>query len=395
MPSTSILDRLKSGASLLLDGGTGSELQRRGIDVLKGATAEGGLQAWSATANMEAPEAVREVHGDYPASGRRYCHQQQLLDEPHANGANWTGRPMGSLRPRSRGERNRGARRRNPEAYVAGGIAPPCVQRQSEGRQSDVDIVGEEAYRREIGDHAKLLAEVGVDVIWVEYVGYIADCVAAADACAEAGLPVFLGVRHIREDGDMQYGERLEDLAAALAGHKVDGVLIMCTPPAEVSAGLPRLRDAFDGYVGAYPNIGYRPLAPLGSGEAGTSQEETAEILQRGRQHTRTAGRVRSGVEGHRRADYRGLLCDRAGAHPGHAFSCKGMSSLGASQNPHPPNPDIRFRWQGRIYVLSANGFPRGAVAAFVGATLVVARVRAMLSVMVFARPNRNGLWPN
>ena len=34
------------------------------------------------------------------------------------------------------------------------------------------------------------------------------------------------------------------------------------------------------------------------------------------------------------------------------------MSSLGASQNPHPPNPDIRFRWQGRIYVLSANGFP-------------------------------------
>ena len=83
----------------------------------------------------------------------------------------------------------------------------------------------------------------------------------------------------------MQYGERLEDLGkgAALAGHKVDGVLIMCTPPEkEVSAGLPRLRDAFDGYVGAYPNIGYRPLAPLGSGEAGTSPDETAEILQRG-----------------------------------------------------------------------------------------------------------------
>ena len=69
MPSTGILDRLKSGSSLLLDGGTGSELQRRGIDVLKGATAEGGLQAWSATANMEAPEAVREVHGDYLRAG--------------------------------------------------------------------------------------------------------------------------------------------------------------------------------------------------------------------------------------------------------------------------------------------------------------------------------------
>ena len=142
--------------------------------------------------------------------------------------------------------------------------------------------MGEEAYRRELGDHAKLLAKVGVDAIWVEYVGYIDDCVAAVDACAEVGLPVFLGVRHIREDGAMQYGERLEDLGEALAGRKVDGVLIMCTPPEEVSAGLPRLRDAFDGYVGAYPNIGYRPLAPLGSAEGGESPDEPAEILQRG-----------------------------------------------------------------------------------------------------------------
>ncbi len=282
MPSTSILDRLKSGASLLLDGGTGSELQRRGIDVLKGATAEGGLQAWSATANMEAPEAVREVHGDYLRAGADIVISNNFWTSPTRMAPIGLGDRWEAY-ARAAAENAIAARDAvNPEAYVAGGIAPPCVQRQSEGRQSDVDIMGEEAYRREIGDHAKLLAEVGVDVIWVEYVGYIADCVAAADACAGTGLPVFLGVRHIREDGDMQYGERLEDLVAALAGHKVDGVLIMCTPPAEVSAGLPRLRDAFDGYVGAYPNIGYRPLAPLGSGEAGTSQEETAEILQWG-----------------------------------------------------------------------------------------------------------------
>lgn len=39
-------------------------------------------------------------------------------------------------------------------------------------------------------------------------------------------------------------------------------VLLMCTPPAQVSAGLPLLREAFNGCVGAYPNIGYRPFAP-------------------------------------------------------------------------------------------------------------------------------------
>ena len=282
MPSTSILDRLKSGASLLLDGGTGSELQRRGIDVLKGATAEGGLQAWSATANIDAPEAVREVHGDYLRAGADIIISNNFWTSPTRMAPIGLGDRWEAY-ARAAAENAIAARDAvNPAAYVAGGIAPPCVQRQSEGRQSDVDIVGEEGYRRELGAHAKLLAGVGVDVIWVEYVGYIADCVAAVDACAEAGLPVFLGVRHIQKDGAMQYGERLEDLAAALDGHRIDGVLIMCTPPEEVSVGLPRLGDAFDGPVGAYPNIGYRPLAPLESTESRTSSEEPGDILQRG-----------------------------------------------------------------------------------------------------------------
>ncbi len=69
MSSKGLLERILSGETLLLDGGTGSEIQRRGVDVLKGATVEGGLQAWSATANIDAPETVREVHGDYLRAG--------------------------------------------------------------------------------------------------------------------------------------------------------------------------------------------------------------------------------------------------------------------------------------------------------------------------------------
>ena len=61
----------------------------------------------------------------------------------------------------------------------------------------------------------------------------------------------------------MQYGERLEDLAAALKGHPVDVVLIMCTEPEATSAGLPILRDAFEGPVGAYAAIGYNPTGPI------------------------------------------------------------------------------------------------------------------------------------
>ncbi|HWF49761.1 MAG TPA: homocysteine S-methyltransferase family protein, partial [Solirubrobacteraceae bacterium] len=66
-----IRSRLEQGDLLLLDGGTGSELQRRGINIAKGVTAanDGTLGAWSATAVEEAPEVVRAIHEDYLRAG--------------------------------------------------------------------------------------------------------------------------------------------------------------------------------------------------------------------------------------------------------------------------------------------------------------------------------------
>lgn len=63
MARENIVERLENGELLLLDGGTGSELQRRGADVLKGA--EDRLRVWSATANIEYPDVVQQVHSDY------------------------------------------------------------------------------------------------------------------------------------------------------------------------------------------------------------------------------------------------------------------------------------------------------------------------------------------
>jgi homocysteine S-methyltransferase len=129
---------------------------------------------------------------------------------------------------------------------------------------SDVEIMGEKEYRREFTEHSMLLAETGVDVMLPEFVNYIVDCVAAVDACAEAGLPVWLGVPMVTTDGITRNGETMEDLATALRGHPVQAVLLMCSRPEAISATLPRLRQAFDGVVGAYPNVGYNPMAPVG-----------------------------------------------------------------------------------------------------------------------------------
>lgn len=59
-----IAERLRAGERFLLDGATGSELQRRKVDLSHGITEGGDLGAWSATAMGEAPDQVRAVHED-------------------------------------------------------------------------------------------------------------------------------------------------------------------------------------------------------------------------------------------------------------------------------------------------------------------------------------------
>ena len=90
-----------------------------------------------------------------------------------------------------------------------------------------------------------------------EYVGSVRDCVVALDACAPTGLPVFLGVRHVTAEGDMQFGETFEQLVEAIGDRRVDAILVMCSMPEPTTVALAKLRDAFEGPAGAYAHIGY------------------------------------------------------------------------------------------------------------------------------------------
>ena len=299
-----ILDRLKAGDVLLMDGGTGSEIQRRGVDVLKGAETKK-LMAWSATANVDNADVVQQVHQDYLRVGADVIISNNFWTTPYAMGLiglrdRWkeyaAAAADNAVRARAAG---------NPDAYIAGGIAAPTMNARTESDASDVEQMGADAVREEFAKPARLLADAGADAILAEYVGYIEDCVAAVDGCAEAGAPVFLGVRHVQRDGRMQYDESLVDLAAALKGHPVDVVLIMCTDPESATAGFPILRDAFDGPVGVYPNIGYNPTGPLANRAPAYEVRRPSsgpDILQTGQISAFTPGRFRRRVEGDGRA---------------------------------------------------------------------------------------------
>ena len=137
----------------------------------------------------------------------------------------------------------------------------------------------------------------------------------------------------------MQYDESLVDLAAALKGHPVDVVLIMCTDPESATAGLPILRDVFDGPVGVYPNIGYNPTGPLANRPQLTNRRPSSgpDILQTG-QYPPSRLADFAGEWKEMGAQIIGGCWRRALSTSGHAARSQGTIHSRHARNSHPPN---------------------------------------------------------
>ena len=187
---------------------------------------------------------LRTIHEDYLRAGadiitaNNYCTSPSSLDRNRER-AHWREYSQPGL------EIALAARDAiNPDAFVAGGISPEGV------------------FGHEFTERARLLADGGADLILVEYVPSVSDCVGAAQACAEIDLPLFLGVGNLGADGTLADGTAVEVLVNALRGYRVDGMLAMCTFPPAISSWLPRLRASFSGFVGAYANGGWAGKLP-------------------------------------------------------------------------------------------------------------------------------------
>ena len=222
---------------LLLDGATGTELERRGIDC--------GLPLWSTRGLLEAPDTVLAIHRDYLSAG---------ADAITANTFRTQARVLASA---GRSDDDRAltglavtlAREAAGADGLVLGSAPTLEDCYTPERVPDDD-----ALRREHARHADALADAGVDAILVETMNTVREAHAAARAAAETGRP-FLVSFVCNEDGALLSGEALTDACAAIAPLAPAALLVNCVSHPIAARCLPDLAASGVPY-GAYPNCG-------------------------------------------------------------------------------------------------------------------------------------------
>ena len=224
---------------LLLDGATGTELHRRGVNT--------GLPLWSANALLDDRDSqtLKQIHLDYLNAGVDIITANTFRTHARSLAKGGCGHRARELTLKAVAiAREAGAKN------VAGSIAPleDCYSPQL--------VPGDKDCEREHGEMIQNLAEAKADYFLIETMNTIREAAIAAKAAARiGGIPVIVSfVCGI--DGKLLSGESLSDAARAVIDLGVDIIGVNCVSAPHIKACLDQLRS-FNKPLIAYGNIGH------------------------------------------------------------------------------------------------------------------------------------------
>ncbi|MDH3213160.1 MAG: homocysteine S-methyltransferase family protein [Myxococcales bacterium] len=237
-----LANRLAEDRPVLLDGATGTELERRGVRTA--------LPLWSASALVDAPDVVQRIHADYAAAGAEVLTANTFRTQRRTLARGGLGDRARELTSRAVELARSAAEQAAPGRVVfVVGSAPTLEDCFEPDRVPDDD-----ALAREHAEHARHLAAAGVDAILVETMNTAREAVAALRAAGEAGATAL--VSFVCWNGArLLSGESLESAVAAVSRENPAAVLVNCLPPSNVGACWPSLRASGLPF-GAYANLG-------------------------------------------------------------------------------------------------------------------------------------------
>lgn len=248
--------RLLDGGVVILDGGTGTELERRGVPM--------DSEAWCGVAALENVEALEEIHRDYIAVGadvitaNTYASSRLLLNEAGvADQFEVINRSAVGAAMRARTAAGQ------PDILVAGSISHRSPMEVGAAAPDPTRKPSGTALAEASNELAGLLKDAGCDLIVLEMM-YDPDKMGAVfSAATSTGLPVWAGfsvrrgadgsVLSFLPDRDVPFTELLD----VLKRHDVAAAGIMHSQPNVTGDALGILRRHFDGPLMAYPDSGY------------------------------------------------------------------------------------------------------------------------------------------
>lgn len=230
----------------MLDGATGTELERRGLACT--------LPLWSTQALLEAPNLLEHVHSDYARAGvdcltaATFRTQRHVLRRAGLGGraSELTGRALSLARA---------AAREGREIWVAGSSPPleDCYRPDLTPDDSTLE--------REHAHHCEALAEGGAELILVETMGTVREARAATAAAVATGLPVVTSFIGDERGSRLLSGEPLEAAVEAVTPFSPVALAVNCIPTSRVEVCW-RALEASGSPFGIYPNLGMPGATP-------------------------------------------------------------------------------------------------------------------------------------
>lgn len=240
--------RLHAGGRVIIDGGTGTELERRGVPKLK--------NGWNGGGTLSHPDTLRQIHIDHLNAGAEIIISNTFASSRYITADAGVGHDFAAY--------NRRAIELAIEArtHVAADTAAVAagLSHWSWTTEPTLDTIASSA-----AEQAEIMVAAGADLIMLEMMSSVTKMTTMLDAVVPVGKPVWVGLSIGDEYGtptgdpatvNLRDGEPLVDALAALADYDVDVLNIMHTDVSLIDGCLDVLATHWNGIIGVYAHSG-------------------------------------------------------------------------------------------------------------------------------------------
>jgi len=234
-----LINILQNEKTVLMDGGVGTEIQRRGVETP--------LPLWSAKALIVKPDIVFQIHKDYIAAGARIIKSNTFRTNRRTLEKADLGDMAFKLTELAVDLAKKAALSSSQEIYIGGSSAP------LEDCYSHELVPSEKELIKEHTEHIDNLARAGVDFIAIETINNISEAKCSLKSALDVGIPAWISFV-CNGNGELLSGEKITQAVKEVLPFEPFAILINCTPPENSLAYLQILRKETNLPIGLYPN---------------------------------------------------------------------------------------------------------------------------------------------